>query len=58
MTEFLLPRTDDGVLTQMIAVIGVLVVVLVAVRHDREYRTFVVGLVVLALGLFGLRAIH
>jgi hypothetical protein len=58
MKELLLPRTDAGVYAQAALVFPVLVVALVLVRRDREVRLFVLGVLVMVLSLFGLRAIH
>jgi hypothetical protein len=56
--ELLLPRTDGGVYAQALVVFPVLVVALMLVRRDRELRLFVFGVLVMALALFGARAIH
>jgi Na+-translocating ferredoxin:NAD+ oxidoreductase RnfD subunit len=58
MTDVLLPRTDGGALVQALTVLALLGGVLVFVRRDREWRRFVLGLAVLALAWFGLRAVH
>lgn len=58
MTDLLLPRTDAGVLLQAAIVFSVLVGALVALRHDRDGRLLVAGLIVVATALFGLRAVH
>lgn len=56
--ELLLPRTDGGVYAQALVVFPALVVALVLVRRDRDRRLFVLGVLVMALALFGARAIH
>jgi len=58
MTDFLLPRTDTGVAVQALILFPALVAGLVVVRRDRELRIFVIGLLVLSVALFGLRAVH
>jgi hypothetical protein len=56
--EILLPRTDAGVLLQAAVVFPALVGALVAVRRDRDIRMLLLGILVPALALFGLRALH
>jgi hypothetical protein len=46
------------VFAQVIAVTVVLAGVLVLVRRDRDFRLFVIGLLVFAYAFFGLRALH
>jgi hypothetical protein len=58
MTELLLPRTDAGVAAQAAVVFPALLVGLVALRRDPQLRTFIAGLLVLTVALFGLRALH
>jgi len=58
MGEILLPRTDGGVYAQALIVFPVLVVALVLVRHDRDWRIFVLGILTMTLALFGARAMH
>ncbi len=58
MTEVFLPRTDAGVVAQALVVFPILTGALVAVRRDREWRVFVLGLLVITLAWFGARAIH
>ncbi len=58
MTDLLLPRTDGGVLVQVLVVVPLLVGGLVAVRRQRELRTFVLGVLLVTVGFMGLRALH
>ncbi len=56
--ELLLPRTDAGVLTEVILVALIGGVAFWLARHDRELRIFVAGCVVFTYAFFGLRAVH
>jgi hypothetical protein len=63
MSELLLPRTDAGVLVQVVVALVLLVTALVVVttiadRHRREWLQFVSGLGMLTAGAFGLRMLH
>lgn len=58
MTDLLLPRTDGGVLVQALVVVPFLVGGLVAVRRQAELRVFVLGVLLVAVGFMGLRALH
>lgn len=58
INELLLPRTDGGVYAQALVVFPTLVVALVLVRRDRDWRLFVLGVLVMTLALSGARAIH
>lgn len=58
LTDLLLPRTDAGVLAQGAAVGAALTIAAIAVRRSPDLRWLVAGLAVMALGLFGLRALH
>lgn len=57
-SELLLPRTDAGVLAQVIGVIAVTLVVAVLVRRERALVTLSVGAGMVLLGLMGMRALH
>jgi hypothetical protein len=57
-SELLLPRTDAGVLAQVIGVIAVTLVVAVLVRRERSLVTFTIGTGMVLLGLMGMRALH
>lgn len=56
--DLILPRTDAGVLVQVVTVFPALIALLFAVRRQRELRTFVFGVTVLTAGLFALRTVH
>lgn len=58
MIDLLLPRTDGGAVLQLLIVVPLLVGLLVAVRHQPELRTLVLGLLLVTIGFMGLRAIH
>jgi hypothetical protein len=58
MRDVLLPRTDHAVVVQALVVFPLLMAALVFARRDREWRTFILGLLVITLGFFGLRALH
>ena len=58
MTELLFPRTDAGVLAQIVIVAAVWVVAVVVVRRNRDLVWFVSGLAMLAYAWFGIRALH
>lgn len=58
MNELLFPRTDAGVLVQVIVVAVVWLGLVVAVRRNRDLVWFVSGLAMLAFAWFGLRAVH
>jgi hypothetical protein len=52
------PATDAGVLVQLVVALGVVLVLLHLLRARPEWRLVVIGLGLLLLGLFGLRAAH
>lgn len=58
MNELLFPRTDAGVLAQVIIVSALWLVAAVAVRRNRDLVWFVSGLAMLAFAWFGVRAVH
>jgi hypothetical protein len=58
LVELLLPRTDAGVLFQLVFVLVVSGALLWWVRHHRDARFFVGALTFFVLGLFALRAAH
>ena len=58
MRELFFPRTDAGVVFQASIVFPVLLIVLVLLRRDRELRIFVLGVFMVVLAFFGLRALH
>lgn len=58
MSELLLPRTDAGVAVQVLVVGLASAVALWRVRSRPDARLIVVGLVMIVVGLIGLRAAH
>lgn len=58
MDELLQPRTDAGVLAQVLVVVLVWAVALWRVRRSRDARLLTAGLGVFVLGLMALRAAH
>ena len=57
--DLLLPRTDLGVLVQVIVVFVVFPpLIYVAVRRQRDVGIFVTGVFMLLLGLMAVRTIH
>lgn len=58
MTDLLLPRTDGGVMVQLIIVTLVFAAILWLVRGEREVRVLVVGLWLVSYGALGIRALH
>ncbi len=58
VAELLFPRTDAGVMVQILVVAMITAGGLVWTRHHPEVRVFVVGVAVTLTGLLGVRAIH
>ena len=62
MSDFLvdlaLPRTDAGAFVQAAIAAPIFGIALWRVRHDRDIRTFVVGLATLTFAWFALRTLH
>ncbi|CAN5529320.1 hypothetical protein BH23ACT3_BH23ACT3_06830 [soil metagenome] len=58
MRELLLPRTDAGVIVQLVLVVLATVVAAVLVRRERALVTLVAGLGVMSVALMGVRALH
>lgn len=56
--QLLHPRTDAGVLAQVVGIVVVWALVAYTVRSDRNLVHFVTGLALLALAWRGLRAVH
>ena len=56
--DFLLPRTDAGVLVQLLVALAVFALSLWRFWSNPELRLVVVGLGLLVFGLFGVRALH
>jgi hypothetical protein len=57
-SELLLPRTDAGVLAQVIGVTAVTVVLAILVRRERSLVMLTMGAGMVLLGLMGMRALH
>lgn len=58
MVDLLLPRTDGGVLGQLIVAAVVFAATGYAVRRHRDVLVFVVGLATIAAAWFALRTVH
>ncbi len=58
MRDLLLPRTDGGVLAQVLVVVVLTAFGTVAARRERAVVLLVVGLGTVILGLMGVRALH
>ncbi len=58
MIEVLLPRTDAGVLFQLVVTNAVFVLVVWRWWRNTDVRIFVIGLWVLTVSLMGVRALH
>lgn len=56
--ELVQPRTDAGVVFQLVLAAVVIVLWTWRVRHDRDLRMLAMGSGVFLLGLFALRAAH
>ena len=58
MTDLLLPRTDAGVVVQVVILAAVFALALWAARRNRDAMVFVGGLAVFTGGLLALRTLH
>lgn len=56
--DLVLPRTDAGVVAQVIIVVVLMVAVGVLVRRESSLVTLTVGVGLVLLGLMGVRALH
>ena len=56
--DLLLPRTDAGVMAQVVGVTLVFAAALFAVRRQAHWRLLTVGLWILTYALVGLRLLH
>lgn len=56
--ELVLPRTDTGVLIQLLMAVTIFGVSLWRVWSNTDLRLVVLGLGLLVFGLFGVRALH
>ncbi|CAN5121593.1 hypothetical protein BH23ACT2_BH23ACT2_01910 [soil metagenome] len=58
MSEVLLPRTDVGVLAQVVAVVAITASALWMLRGSRDAVHLVLGLFLVTMAFFGLRTLH
>lgn len=58
MIDVLLPRTDGGVAIQLAVFLTTSFGTMLVVRRRREWLLLTVGITVLGLSLFGVRAVH
>ncbi len=58
LLDLALPRTDAGAFVQAAIAVLIFGIALWHVRHDRDIRTFVVGLATLTFAWFALRTLH
>lgn len=58
MRDVLLPRTDAGVLAQVLIVVALTVLGVVVARRERAVVLLVVGVGVVVLGVMGVRGLH
>lgn len=56
--DLLLPDTDGGVAFQLVVFLSLALSGIVLSRHRREWLVLSVGITLLGLGLFGVRAVH
>lgn len=58
MVDFLLPRTDAGVLAQVVGAVVIYGALAFAVRRNRDLLVFVAGLATITAAWFALRTVH
>lgn len=58
LVDLALPRTNAGAFVQAAIAVMIFGIVLWRVRHDRDIRTFVVGVATLTFAWFALRTLH
>ncbi len=58
MSEVLFPRTDAGVLAQVVVVVAITVPALWAARRSKDAVALVLGLFLVIMAFFGLRTLH
>ena len=58
MADLLLPRTDAGVLAQVIGAVVIFGALAFAVRRKRDLLVFVAGLTTITAAWFALRTVH
>jgi LPXTG-motif cell wall-anchored protein len=56
--DLLLPNTDAGVAFQLAVFLSLALTGIVLTRRRREWLVLSVGITLLGLGLFGVRAVH
>ncbi|MGD9702892.1 MAG: hypothetical protein AB7L17_16325 [Ilumatobacteraceae bacterium] len=58
MHDVLFPATDGGVVGQVLGVLAVTAAVAYLVRRERALVTLTLGVCLVLLGFFGVRALH
>ena len=58
LVDLALPRTDAGAFVQAAIAVPIFGIALWRVRHNRDIRTFVVGVATLTFAWFALRTLH
>ncbi len=58
LLDLALPRTDAGAFVQAAIAVPIFGIALWRVRHNRDIRTFVVGVATLTFAWFALRTLH
>jgi hypothetical protein len=58
LVDFALPRTDAGAFVQAAIAVPIFGIAVWRVRHNRDIRTFVVGVATLTFAWFALRTLH
>ena len=58
MSDLLLPRTDAGVVAQVVAAAAVYLIALLTARRSPELRQLIIGLATLTAAFFALRTLH
>jgi len=58
LLDLALPRTDAGAFVQAAIAVPIFGIAVWRVRHNRDIRTFVVGVATLTFAWFALRTLH
>ncbi len=58
LVDLALPRTDAGAFVQAAIAVPIFGIAVWRVRHNRDIRTFVVGVATLTFAWFALRTLH
>ncbi len=58
LLDLALPRTDAGAFVQAAIAVPIFGIAVWRVRHNRDIRTFVVGVATLTFAWFALRSLH